>query len=194
MTGETFFFFHQLQSGSVAFKAVIATEAEEEKRRCDSAAVCNPPDKAGKAPGARRDEFSRWRNKARPEDKDGRVRKNEFSPFHKVLLLGFFFLLAILAPQPAFWRGSGSDVKKKKPHKHDGAECDGCSITTTYPRLSDSLPFFRRLQTYFLHNSPLPPPLLFLFSLQHGGVLMPPPPHTDTVQQWHTDVVFLPPV
>lgn len=77
MTVEIFFFFfsHELQSGSVAFKAVIATEAAEEKRRCDSAAVCNPPDKAGKAPGARRDELPRWRNKARPEDKDGTVRE-----------------------------------------------------------------------------------------------------------------------
>lgn len=106
-----------------------------------------------KPPGARRDELPRWRNKARPEDKDGRVRKNEFRPFHKVLLL--FFLLAMLAPQPAFWRGSGSDVKKKKnTHKRGRAECDGCSIGTTYPRLSDSLPFFDASRHIFCTISP----------------------------------------
>lgn len=66
-----------------------------------------------KPPRARRDELSRWRNKARPEDKDGRVR-GKMNSVHltRCSFCFFCFLLAVLAPQPAFCRGSGSDVNK----------------------------------------------------------------------------------
>lgn len=64
------------------------TEIWQRKRVCESAVACNPWDKARKAPEAGADGFPRWWNKERPKDNAQRDKKNEFSPFHKVLFIG----------------------------------------------------------------------------------------------------------
>lgn len=116
------------------------------------------------------DEFSRWRNKGRPEDNAWRDKKNEFSPFHKVLFIGNYSQV----PQTvSAWKWewhhftslqaniNTAEVNvravRSQPLIHDCQTLSPCS-----------------LQTYFLHNL-FPSSLICQCVHLHSNALMFPP-------------------